>query len=111
MRMGWSTGPDGDELLFELNGRRYRFTIAKPTLPDVRKMYPNAYDHNAKLDGEWRRRWRANVLLIKAKLEFADGETTTVDREFLPYLLVERNRTLGELVDDGDLPKLIGVGA
>ena len=34
-KMGWQTGPQGDELLFELHGRTYRFTIAKPTMTEV----------------------------------------------------------------------------
>lgn len=112
-RMGWQTGPDGDELLFELKGNNYRFRIARPTLDEVKKAYVDAggrwnlvYDHQAKVDAEWRRRWRANVLLIKAKLEFADGGDTTLEREFMPYLLVDGRRTLGDMVEAGDLKQL-----
>ena len=47
---------------------------------------------------EWRRRWRANVLLLKAKLEFADGETSTVERELMPFLLTAGGQTLGDLI-------------
>lgn len=98
-RMGWQTSPDGDELLFELKGRNYRFQIKKPTLVEVRRDYPNTYSYDAKLEAEWRRRWRANVLLIKAKLEFADGGDTSVEREFMPYLLVGGRQTLAEFIE------------
>ena len=98
-KMGWQTGPQGDELLFELHGRTYRFTIAKPTMTEVVNLYPNARDHNAKWHAEWRRRWRANVLLIKAKLEFASGGDTTVEREFLPYMLTKGGGTLADWIE------------
>lgn len=105
-RMGWQTGPDGDELLFELKGSRYRFRIVKPTLEEVKADYIAGggrwnlvYDERAKVEAEWRRRWRANVLLIKAKLEFAEGGDTSVEREFMPYLLVGGRQTLAEFLE------------
>lgn len=105
-RMGWQTAPDGDELLFELAGQRYMFRIKRPTLEEVKAMHladgvdwRRVADPQAKVAAEWRRRWRAQVLLIKAKLEFADGGDTTVEREFLPYLLVDGRQTLAEFVE------------
>lgn len=105
-RQGWMTGPDGDELMFELGGHRFRFAIPKPTLAEIRRDYPNAYDQQAKLDGEWRRRWRANVLLLKAKLEFIDSGDTTLERELLPYMLTEGGQTVADLIVSGGLPLL-----
>ena len=106
-KMGWQTGPTGDELLFELGGRTYRFAIPKPTMTEVRALYPNARDHNAKWHGEWRRRWRANVLLIKAKLEFAGGGDTTLEREFLPYMLTAGGTTLAEWIESTEGERLL----
>lgn len=106
IRMGWYTEPEGDALQFELKGGRYELKMIRPTLADVRRMYPNAYDHSKKLDAEWRRRWRANVLLLKAKLEFADGETTSIERELLPYRLLENGSTVEQLILSGALPML-----
>lgn len=97
-RMGWMGSPEGDELMFELGGGQFRLRIAKPTLVEIRRDYPNAYDVPAKLDGEWRRRWRANVLLLKAKLEFIDSGDTTLDRELLPYRVLADGRTLEEAI-------------
>lgn len=111
MEMGWQTGPTGDRLLFKLGGRSYMFDIAKPTMPEVRALYPNARDENAKWHAEWRRRWRAHVLLIKAKLEFASGGDTTAEREFMPYLLVKGGGTLAQwLESDQAMPLLLGDG-
>lgn len=105
-RQGWMTGPDGDQLMFELGGHQFRFTIVKPTLAEVRRLYPNAYDHQSKLDAEWRRRWRANVLLLKAKLEFIDSGDTTLERELLPYMLTSGGQTIADMVVSGKLPML-----
>lgn len=113
-RMGWQTGPEGDELLFELSGHSYRFQIRKPTLDEVRLMHKadgkdwsRVYDQNAKVAAEWRRRWRANVLLIKAKLEFASGGDTSIEREFMPYMLVGGRQTLAEWIESDEAQRLL----
>jgi hypothetical protein len=105
-RMGWSSEPNGDTLMFALGGYNFRFDIARPTLDDVRKLYPNAYDWAPKVDMEWRRRWRANVLLLKAKLEFIDSGDTTLIRELLPYAVLKSGRTLEEEIGVGNLLQL-----
>lgn len=116
-RMGWQTGPDGDELLFELAGQNYRFQIKKPSIEDVKLMYradgkdwSRVYEPQAKVMAEWRRRWRANVLLIKAKLEFAGGGDTTIEREFMPYLLVGGRQTLAEWIESEQGRNLLTAG-
>jgi hypothetical protein len=106
VRMGWWSDTDGDALQFELKGGRYELRMKRPTLQDIRRMYPNARDESAKIAQEWRRRWRANVLLLKAKLEFADGETTSIERELLPYRLLESGGTVEDLIVSGKLPML-----
>ena len=105
-RQGWMQGPEGDELHFELKGHMFRFQIIRPTIAEIRKLYPNAYDPQAKLDAEWRRRWRANVLLLKAKLEFIDSGDTTIERELLPYMLTSGGQTVGDLIASGKLEML-----
>lgn len=116
-RMGWQTSPEGDELLFELAGHRFRFQIIKPTWADVERQLredgrdpSRVYDPDAKVAAEWRRRWRANVLLLKAKLEFIDSGDTTIERELLPYMLTSGGQTLGELVAAGGFPMLSAGG-
>ena len=56
-RQGWMQGPEGDELHFELQGHLFRFRIVRPTMDEIRRLYPNAYDPQAKLDAEGR--WEA----------------------------------------------------
>lgn len=116
VRMGWFTEPTADVLQFELQGHSYRLTIARPTVEDVRaahiadgRDWSRVYDPASKVNAEWKRRWRANVLLLKAKLEFADGMTSTVERELLPYMVLADGRTLEAVITDGSIP-LLGAG-
>jgi len=110
-RQGWASEPEGDMLQFELGGYQYKFRIWRPTMEEVRADFPNAYNYQAKLDAEWRRRWRANVLLLKAKLEFADGEASTVMRELMAFAVLKDGRTLEEAILEGDAIPLLAARA
>lgn len=110
--MGWTTEPEQDVLMFELGGGSYRFNIVRPTAASVRERdgsaytYPGNIDWATKASDEWRRRWRANVLLLKAKLEFIDSGDTTLDRELLPYRVLKNGSTIEEVLLSGGLPML-----
>jgi hypothetical protein len=110
VRMGWFTEPESDVVQFEMGGRLYRLAIKRPTLADAKAAYTGKQAWNVdwpgRVDAEWRRRWRATVLLLKAKLEFADGETSTVERELMAYLVLKDGRTLEAALTDGGLPLL-----
>lgn len=118
-RMAWMTEPGGDVLQFELEGNAYRFKIDRPTLDEVRDRYVAeggrwnlVYDEQAKVDAEWRRRWRAHVLLLKAKLEFVAGGDTTLENEFMPALVVKGGKTLAEVIaTDKGRQLLLGTGS
>ncbi len=111
-KMGWMGSPAGDELMFELGGGQYRFRIVKPTAAALRERdgqdytYPHNVDWDTKADQEWRRRWRANVLLLKAKLEFIEAGDTTLERELLPYRVLKNGQTLEDVIAAGGLPML-----
>ncbi len=111
-RMAWGTAPEGDTLQFTLGGHLFRFTIGNLTPHELRERdggeygYPHKVDWAQKAAAEWRRRWRAHVLLIKAKLEFVEDGDTTLEREFLSYTVLESGQTLGEFIEGGGLPLL-----
>jgi hypothetical protein len=115
-RMGWTSEPTGDSLVFELHGGTYRLTMTKPTAEGLRARdggtysYPHNIDWEAKATQEWRRVWRANVLLLKAKLEFIDSGDTTIDRELLPYRVLKGGQTIEEVLVAGGLPLLTAGG-
>ena len=112
--MAWGSKPTGDTLMFDLDGKQFRFFIPKPELEKVKSDYWEDHawsgrqiDWTDKVEAEWRRRWRAHVLLIKAKLEFIEGGDTTLEREFLPYLVLQDGRTMGQFIDQGGVPLLM----
>lgn len=111
IRMGWGAGPEGDWLGFELAGRSFKLEIKRPTEDEIYDMFPNHRDTNAKLDQEWRRRWRATVLLLKAKLEFADGDASSIEQELMPYMLLRDGTTLGSAVLGGKVPLMLSEGS
>lgn len=51
---------------------------------------------------EDRRMWRAMLLVIKAKLEAVESDISTVEKEFLAWVVTETGQTVGEML----LPQL-----
>ncbi|MFN7930906.1 MAG: hypothetical protein U0Y68_23875 [Blastocatellia bacterium] len=43
-----------------------------------------------------RQKWRALALVIKAKLEAVESGITTIEQEFLPFIVAADGRTVGE---------------
>jgi hypothetical protein len=69
----------------------------------------------AEYDQAVRQRWRALLLIIKAKLEAVEAGITTVEAEFLAHILLPDGTTVGEQVmpriqaayDSGQVPALL----
>jgi hypothetical protein len=87
--MGWQRLPDGaDAIGFAIKGQQYRFTVTAPTTDEMKARITRetplryvAYDQWPRLvDAETRRRWRAAILLMKAKFEAIAGDDTTLAR-------------------------------
>lgn len=105
-RFAYAEDQDRAHIQFGLRGQQYRFTVERPTSKDT----PRGA-HHTWVDREWRRRWRARLLWLKATLEFASDEGPEGLRSaLLAYLLVKDGRTVGDLVESGGLP-LLGSGA
>lgn len=75
------------------------------------KMNPN------QLAREERRRWRALLLVIKAKLEAIQSGIATFEDEFLPYTVMADGKTVGEWAKPqldrliaGDAALMLGAG-
>lgn len=70
---------------------------------------------DVKSEQQARQRWRALVLIIKAKLEAVETGITTVEEEFLPHIVTPRGDTFGqwavpqlrEMKKSGQLPATI----
>jgi hypothetical protein len=81
---GYMVGPERAQIGFRMEGRMLRFTVPLPK--DARNP-----------EQETRRRWRALLLTIKAKLEAVASDIATFDEEFLAHIVIPGDgRTIGE---------------
>lgn len=98
-------------IAFEMSARRLRFLVPMPTAKASR-------ESERKVEAEIRRRWRALLLVLKAKLEAVASKIVQFDEEFLAHIVVSGNTTigdtmlpqLGEAIARGKLPPLLGAG-
>jgi hypothetical protein len=74
---------------FRLHDRIVRFSIE---LPDQRKMNASRYGQAE------RQRWRALLLVIKAKLESVENQIEAFEQAFLAQIVMPNNVTVGDLV-------------
>lgn len=111
-RFGWEKTEDGDTLLFSLTGMTFRIEIKRPTAQQVERIVTARYrqpwlrDKAEDTETEYRRRWRANLMLLKTKLEFIADEDDGLFTELLPYAILRSGQTIGESVATGGLPML-----
>lgn len=107
-------------ILFEIQGRRVRFILP---LPDRRDPEFTRHARGVRTESEaerrWeqacRSRWRALLLIIKAKLEAVEAGIVTLEEEFLPYTLLPNGQTMAEwyepqveqVYQSGRMPELL----
>jgi len=75
---------------FRLHDRIVRFVI---TLPDPKRFYSTA-----KLEQAERQKWRALLLVIKAKLEAVENAIATFEEEFLAHIVLPNDQTVGTTI-------------
>jgi hypothetical protein len=80
--------------MFQVAKRNVRLDIPMPTEREV--------GTQSKMEAAARQRWRAVVLVVKAKLEAVESGISTLEAEFLANIVTESGRTIGEVV----LPRL-----
>lgn len=96
---------------FRLHDRIVRFVIP---LPDRNKL-----GDGQKYEQAERQRWRALLLVLKAKLEAVENHIATFEEEFLGYIVMPNNQTVAQFTSrsiaaayaDGKTPRLLGTGA
>jgi hypothetical protein len=111
----------GTQILYRMNGMLVRQRVSYPDAKEVKPQKARVRTDVAKLqEAEYRRRWRALVLIVKAKLEMISGGESTVEREFMPDILLADGKTVGEVLVpqlaqsyvDGSMPTLLlGAGS
>lgn len=78
------------------------------TLTPTRKWRTDAAARQA-WEQACRSRWRALLLIVKAKLEAVSLGITTIEREFMPDILLPSGKTIGDIVAE-QRPALEGGG-
>lgn len=83
-------GNEGDDhiLAFEANGRKVKLEIRGN----------DGSWHKTRWPREQRRRFRVLLMMIKVKLELIQGEMSTFDTEFMPFIMLPDGRVVGESV-------------
>lgn len=124
--IGWDEATSSAVIGFKLNDRFVRLRFALPsinapaiTLDRNRRRKTKAQIEAAFAQAE-RTRWRAVLLVIKAKLESVESEIETFEQAFLPHILLPDGSTVGdyalpaiaESYATGAMPQLLpGLGA
>lgn len=89
------------QLAFAMRGRQIRFRMPLPRPQDKEALYAGSKRRTdaqawAYVDGESRRKWRALLLSIRAKLESAHSGIETFEDAFLAQTVLPDGRTMGE---------------
>lgn len=75
---------------FKCHNRRVRFELSLPKSGDFRAA--------SKWEQKCRARWRALVLVLKGKLESVTTGIATFEEEFLPYIVMPNDLTVGAIM-------------
>jgi hypothetical protein len=101
---------------FRLQERVVRLDVPMPCLLDEA---PRGGWTKARLEAATRQRWRALVLVLKAKLEAVDAGISTLEQEFLANIVMKNGATIGQamlhrlpdVVESGRLLPAAGEGS
>lgn len=89
-------------IAFEMRGRRVRLTIPLPPLADFQKDGRGArramQQQIAARDQAIRQRFRALLIVVKAKLESVESGIETFEQAFASHLVLPNGQTLGEYI-------------
>ena len=122
-------GAAGAVVYFGIGQWQVKFEVPMPSLGDAEKAlkgkrsyhYPTTVQKTAWVEQERRRRWRALLLTVKAKLVSVENAIETFEQAFLAHLVIEGGQTVGQRVlpaiaetyKSGRVPNggLLGAGA
>ncbi len=94
-------------VMFEMCERRIKFVLPLPG--------PGDFNTEIQFAQAIRQRWRALLLVIKAKLEAVESEIVTFDNEFMAQIVLPSGQTIGDVMqpqieasyETGEMPPLL----
>ena len=122
--MGFAYATEGNRSMvaFNMSGRRVQIMLVMPSTDDYALTPRNARRTAAAQQAAWeqacRQRWRALLLIIRAKLEAVEAGITTLESEFLANIVLPDGGTMGQWlspqVDEayatGRMPSMLAEG-
>ena len=99
---GYAKDGNHEVVFFRMDGRRVRLMVEMPDpgafalTPTGRERSPDT--QRSEHEKACRQRWRAMLLLIKAKLEAVASGIATLEGEFLAHIYLPDGRTVGEFM-------------
>lgn len=115
---GWQEGMA--MVAFRMNGRHVRFLLPMPGQNEHRFTHHSRGERTTSAAlKEWeqacRQRWRALLLVVKAKLEACEAGITEFDDEFMAHIVLPSGETMGDrykpqialAYEQGDMPPLL----
>lgn len=91
---------DGACVVFEINSLSISITVPLPNRGDFEQTDSGKVRTLAAATREYdqavKQRWRALLLAIKAKLEAVECGISTIEKEFMPFVVMPDGRTLAE---------------
>lgn len=103
-RFAYATSATGAAIGFRINGRNIKIMVPMPDLDDRNLTHNKAgyvlteLQVKGRFEQEIRRRWRALLLVIKAKLEAVESGIAEFEVEFMPYIVLPGGATVAEKV-------------
>ena len=83
-----------------MSGRRVQIMLLMPSIDDYARTPRNSRRTAAAQRSAWeqacRQRWRALLMIIRAKLEAVESVITTLESEFMANILLPDGGTIGE---------------
>ena len=117
---GWSER--GAVIGFMLRGKQYKCLLELEDKDKYLRSEKGRRRTSLQAQGAWeqaiRQRWRALSLVIKAKLEAVESKISTVETEFLPWMVLPNGETVGQwmapqldaIYQSGKMPPLLPGG-
>ena len=107
-------------VMFEYNNLLIQLTIDLPEKVDFEITDTGKQRSDSAIESQYnqaiRQRWRALLLAIKAKLEAIECGISTIEQEFLAFVMMPDGQSLGnhlipkihKIAQTGEMPKMLG---
>lgn len=92
---GWDSTTSSAFLQFRVKERIVRMVLQLPRETDY-KIYSRG-KRESQVAQDTRQRWRALLLVVKAKLEAVESKVSTFEQEFMPYIVMPGGMTVGDI--------------